>query len=53
MGTNVVRLTDRKYMLKLMMRLRQDHESKQEARIQEQKVSATQPSSLSLPRQWC
>ncbi|XP_008214900.1 uncharacterized protein LOC103317755 isoform X2 [Nasonia vitripennis] len=38
MGSNVVRLTDRKYMLRLMSRIRQDHESQQEARIQDRKT---------------
>lgn len=38
MGSNVVRLTDRKYMLKLMFKIRQDHETKQQNRIEERKV---------------
>ncbi|XP_024939200.1 uncharacterized protein LOC107266164 isoform X2 [Cephus cinctus] len=37
MGSNVVRLTDRKYMLKLMSRIRQDYESQQKIRIEERK----------------
>ncbi|KAH0567170.1 uncharacterized protein LOC123262161 [Cotesia glomerata] len=37
MGSNVVRLTDRKYMLRLMAKLRQDFESKQLYRIEERK----------------
>ncbi|XP_057326540.1 uncharacterized protein LOC130668324 isoform X2 [Microplitis mediator] len=37
MGSNVVRLTDRKYMLRLMAKLRQDFESKQLNRIEERK----------------
>uniref|UniRef100_A0ABD2VRU6 Uncharacterized protein n=1 Tax=Trichogramma kaykai TaxID=54128 RepID=A0ABD2VRU6_9HYME len=39
MNSSVVRLTDRKYMLKLMSRIRQDYESKQEARIEERKYA--------------
>ncbi|XP_033215807.1 uncharacterized protein LOC117172121 isoform X1 [Belonocnema kinseyi] len=37
MGSNVVRLTDRKYMLKLMSKIREDHETKQQNRIEERK----------------
>ncbi|XP_034950708.1 uncharacterized protein [Chelonus insularis] len=37
MGSNIVRLTDRKYMLRLMARLRQDYETRQQCRIEERK----------------
>ncbi|XP_011304948.1 uncharacterized protein [Fopius arisanus] len=37
MGSNVVRLTDRRYMLKLMARIRQDYENRQQSRIEERK----------------
>ncbi|XP_063974543.1 uncharacterized protein LOC135161158 [Diachasmimorpha longicaudata] len=37
MGSSVVRLTDRRYMLKLMARIRQDYERRQEGRIDERK----------------
>lgn len=38
MGSNIVRLTDRKYMLKLMSKIQQDHETKQQIRIEERMV---------------
>ncbi|XP_043270955.1 uncharacterized protein [Venturia canescens] len=37
MGSNIVRLTDRKYMLRLMARIRQDYEKRQQSRIEERK----------------
>ncbi|XP_012274927.1 uncharacterized protein LOC105696782 [Orussus abietinus] len=37
MGSNVVRLTDRKYMLHLMARIRQDYERQQQIRVEERK----------------
>ncbi|XP_011498828.1 PREDICTED: uncharacterized protein LOC105362967 [Ceratosolen solmsi marchali] len=38
MGTNIVRLTDRKYMLTLIAKIREEHENQQAARIQERKT---------------
>jgi IS30 family transposase len=38
MGSNIVRLTDRKYMLTLIRKIREEHENQQAARIQERKV---------------
>lgn len=35
MGSNIVRLTDRKYMLKLMSKIQQDYEAQQQIRIKE------------------
>ncbi|KAK0178735.1 hypothetical protein PV327_007598 [Microctonus hyperodae] len=37
MGSNVVRLTDRKYMLRLVAKIRQDYENHQQKRIEERK----------------
>ncbi|KYN39057.1 hypothetical protein ALC56_06483 [Trachymyrmex septentrionalis] len=40
MGTNVVRLTDRRYMLQLTSRLQEDYEAQQKARIERRKLKA-------------
>ncbi|XP_044007223.1 uncharacterized protein LOC122851821 isoform X1 [Aphidius gifuensis] len=37
MGSNVVRLTDRRYMLRLMEKINQDYEKNQQCRIEERK----------------
>lgn len=39
MGNNIVLLNDRKYMTKLMSRIREDFEFGQKKRIEERKVS--------------
>lgn len=38
MGSNIVRLTDRDYMLKLMAKFRDNHEKQQQKRIEERRV---------------
>lgn len=38
MGSNVVRITDRKYMIKLQERIKEDHLENQKKRIQEREV---------------
>ncbi|XP_014219061.1 uncharacterized protein LOC106647266 [Copidosoma floridanum] len=38
MGSNVVRLTDRKYMMRLVSKIREEHERKQETRIEDRKM---------------
>ncbi|XP_060822277.1 uncharacterized protein LOC132910524 [Bombus pascuorum] len=45
MGTHIVRLTDRKYMLQLMSKLLQDHMEQQETRIEKRKLPL--PSNIS------
>ncbi|XP_068974432.1 uncharacterized protein [Bombus flavifrons] len=45
MGTHIVRLTDRKYMLLLMSKLLQDHMEQQETRIEKRKLPL--PSNIS------
>ncbi|KYN17622.1 PREDICTED: uncharacterized protein LOC108763045 [Trachymyrmex cornetzi] len=40
MGSNVVRLTDRKYMMLLASRLQEDYEAQQKARIERKKLKA-------------
>ncbi|XP_018400761.1 PREDICTED: uncharacterized protein LOC108778157 [Cyphomyrmex costatus] len=40
MGTNVVRLTDRRYMIQLASRLQKDYEAHQKARIERRKLKA-------------
>jgi len=38
MGTHVVRLTDREYMIKLAAKLQEDHEARQRYRIEMRKL---------------
>jgi len=40
MGTNVIRLTDRRYMMQLTSRLQEDYEAQQKARIERNKLKA-------------
>lgn len=40
MGNNIVRLTDRKYMMQLASRLQEDYEAQQKARIERKKLKA-------------
>lgn len=43
MGSNVVRITDRKYMIKLQERIKEDHLENQKKRIQEREVGGSLP----------
>ncbi|XP_029167378.1 uncharacterized protein LOC114937870 [Nylanderia fulva] len=40
MGSNVARLTDRKYMMQLASRLQEDYEARQKIRIERRKLNA-------------
>lgn len=49
MGTHVVRLTDRKYMIKLALKQQEDHEARQKDRIQRRRLKI--PSDVSKLRE--